>query len=108
MPEKNVTIFKMLDVSLGHVTADTVKLLDDCADSAKPIICYDKKLYGFFIVVPAEKELYDDVLKQVPDDLRRVFKLAKAYDCDWINLDTCGTVYPDLLFYEENIEQYPI
>ncbi|MFS0841301.1 hypothetical protein [Paenibacillus sp. 1P03SA] len=108
MSENNVTIFKMLDISLGHVTADTVEFLDNCVEEGHPIVCYEKFIYGFFIVVPAEQEDYDEVLKVIPEDLKRVFELAKAYGCDWINLDTDASIYKSLPFYEGNIEQYPI
>ena len=77
------TIVKMLDLSTGHVSAETAARLD------AGNFGYVKGEYGW--IVPTLR-----LSNEVPDDLAKVMAYARDLDCSWIMFDRDADIIPDL------------
>lgn len=84
--------YKMMIISSGHVSKKTASLLDE--DNVG-VIVYDKKNYGWFIVVSD----WQDVELPIPDDLKQCLAYAENCGCDWLCLDCDGEQCLELPFY---------
>lgn len=94
--ERNNFMHKMLDVSTGHITKETVAFLRDEANkSGVPgFIAYEKGEVGFFFpVIPEERP-------NLPEDLQRIINYAINHSCTWVMIDADGFIISDLEFEE--------
>lgn len=95
------TIFKLLDMSTGHLQEETTERMDEGAQF--PFI-YSRKVvggeyYGYFVHVPDAFDVdFDD--GEWPEDMIDCMKFAMRAGVDWIMFDAEGKVYDDLKKYE--------
>ncbi len=87
---------KVLEISTGHVTEETGKLLDieavSTAATALELIVYAKGEYGWFIFVPDE----DMMSETVPEELAGCFVHARKAGCKWLCLDCDADLIDEL------------
>ncbi|MEK4983567.1 DUF5983 family protein [Bacillus sp. FSL K6-6540] len=93
--QENVAINKVLNLSLGHVSKETVEYLRTQAQELFDIelVVYEKGEHGFMIFVDPED-------KKLPEDLMQVIEYASLLGCAWIMLDSNGTINQNLPWYE--------
>lgn len=80
-----MAIFKYLDLSTAHLSAETCKELDFIDGTTGPTVAkYD---CGYFISVPESVEFIDDLGCDLPTDLRNVLRFARKIGCDVVRFD---------------------
>ncbi|HDR9174327.1 hypothetical protein [Burkholderia vietnamiensis] len=87
-------VLRYLDVSTGHVTAETMDWFDDGKCSALTVAPYT---YGAFVSVPFAASDIDDV--ECPEDLKTVLKFARNLGCDVIRFDADADTLVELPRY---------
>lgn len=96
-------IGKYLDVSTAHVKRETMQDITDTGRSRYeitnrkwlPVIAVYPE--GAFLWVSEEPETDNPNL---PEELKRLLKIARAQDCYLIRLDADGDIIPGLLTYD--------
>lgn len=84
-------IVKTLTLSTAHISSDTARWIDS---GQSHIIAYPKADYGWFIYFgDTDKE------KILQEDIKRIFELAQAKNCDLICIDRDGEVVDGLPIY---------
>lgn len=91
-----IPVTKVLSLSIGHITADTNRWLQD--QVYPNLIVYEKEVYGFWILVPDEGDDEIDTAS-IPVDLREVLKLAATLNCEWVMLDSINDIIEVLPTY---------
>ncbi|RCW41594.1 hypothetical protein [Paenibacillus prosopidis] len=88
----NDPIRKMLDISTGHVSKETIQYLDHQADEGESFIVYKKGHWGFFFpVLPEERS-------DLPEDLKQLLDYACSKNACWVMMDQDGEILDDLPF----------
>lgn len=94
-------LFRYLDLSTGHLSAETRDWLTEATPSYSPCssITIAQYEYGWFISIPANDESIDDL--EVPDDLKSVLRYARNIGCDVVRLDADGIGADGLPVFED-------
>ena len=86
-------IYRMLEIGMDNLSKGTVDALDEvkCGnDNGMDLVVYPKTdppyNYGFFIVVPEDRE-YEEIKEKLPDDLKTILEYASARNCAWVMVD---------------------
>ncbi|MBV6717157.1 DUF5983 family protein [Paenibacillus chitinolyticus] len=99
MDTQELPIYKLLDVSLFHLSHDTShQLLLLCRRIIKPfnLMVYGAGDMSFVISVPDDPALF----KEVPDDLKAVLTYADKKGCAWVLIDAIANIYKDIPTYD--------
>ena len=92
-------IRRFLDVSSGHLSLDTWHWLDtqfadeelrDPCNHVASELAGGRTRYGWFVYAP------DHPINDVPDDLARIFKVARRHRADYVMFDADAPPHPDL------------
>ena len=67
-------VLSMIAVSTAHVTSKAMEFLDN-EDAQMPLVIYEKKSYGYFIVVPESEEL-ECMRGKLPESLLHILHYA--------------------------------
>lgn len=94
MPKDYREMHSMIAISTAHLSRATRKLLDT---SKRPIGTYKKGGFGWFMFVPFDYEENE----AIPDDVKDIYKFARANKADWIVIDCDVLPYPNLKLYEK-------
>lgn len=89
-------IHKMLCLSTAHVSRETADDFENPVGMGTLPIFYEKREYGWFVVV--SKDVETD--KDYPADIVEVLAYARARGCTWIMLDQDGPVIDGLRTWE--------
>lgn len=90
-------VFKVLDISTGHMTLeDNKKLIDEAQDGHAPV--YELREYGFLVYVGEIEENWPD--DEMSSAFRKVLDTAKELGCDYVRFDRDGREYPELQKFE--------
>lgn len=87
-------IYKMLVLSLGHISKKTAELLEE---NNVGVVTYPKSEYGWFIVVTDWNGIDAN---PVPNDLAKCLQFAEEQGCDWLCLDCDGETVDKLPLYQ--------
>lgn len=87
-------ICRVLTLSTCHIREETARALDECAYTE--LVIYKKERFGWWIYIP---RYWQDIIKNVPDDLAACIELAADNCCEWLCLDRDGKV-EDLPSYD--------
>lgn len=91
-----IEIEKMLVLSTGHLTKVTAALLNDAAEEDPPFCtlewgpAFARDEGWLFYVPPITENGEPDDPEGAPEDLTRVFMLAREHGCMWVMLDCDG------------------
>lgn len=99
MKTSNV-IFKMLDLSTGHLTALTRALLE--ANALNGALYYAKGPWGWFLNVPTIEDGVE-IDPSLPVDLKQCLHYAQGQKVEWIVFDCDGSYVAELATYEDVI-----
>lgn len=96
----DLEIKRSLVLSTAHMTFETSEHLTHIwtFDKPYPVGVYPKGEYGWFVNVPASKDLV--AMTEVPEDLRTVLAFAEKHDCQWVEFDRDGNAIADLPSWE--------
>lgn len=88
-------VFKYLDCSTGHITKQTMELLEKGEESGLSFMSVAPYKYGAFVTVP------DDTadparVSAMPNDLAVVLALAHGRGCQVVRFDSDGATYDEL------------
>ena len=86
-------IYKMMVMSSGHISGNTMALLT--GDNAG-VVVYQKDDYGWFLVVTD----WQDNIECIPCDLQACLSLAEENGCDWLCIDHDGRRYENPPWYD--------
>jgi hypothetical protein len=75
-------ITKNLELSTAHISEATNNWLQ--GDEIPHLVVYEKKSYGFLILIPDREE----VLTGIPDELLQILELGRNLECEWVMLDS--------------------
>lgn len=90
-------IRKFLDLSTGHLTADTRAALDSGNNNNRFGIPCAVTDYGFFVY--ADEEPNDEVL---PEELVKAMRHARANGCEYILFDCDAEIDAELDYFNED------
>jgi hypothetical protein len=90
-------IFKVLDISTGHMTQDDNQVLELNRDTDGPMPAYELKEYGWLVYVG---ELEDNWKEDMSPAFVEVLKKAQELGCDYVRFDRDGRVYDELPTFE--------
>ena len=107
-------ITKMLTISTGHVTQQTLNMLKREGEENNFCLCvYPKDKFGYFIYLtpisrnntPGENSCrmsaFLDQSKNIPEDLKNVLQFCCDAECGILCLDNDGEQIPYLPWYED-------
>lgn len=98
-------IRRFLDVSSGHLSADTWTWLDaqfaddelrDPSNIVAGQLAGGRTRYGWFVYAP------EDLVVDIPTDLLRVFSEARKHRCAYVLLDCDAPPHPNLPLVHPN------
>lgn len=94
---KDPFVFKVLDVSTGHMTEQDNKRLEaEAHDGQAPV--YELKAYGWLVYVGEIEENWPPASMSMA--FRMVLFTAKELGCDYIRFDRDGRTYEELSIYD--------
>lgn len=101
-----MAIFKYLDLSTAHLSAETKGDFDLIGDVNNPTgLTVAKYDYGYFVSVPESMEAVDTphgvTKRKLPDDLREVLKFALRNGCCVVRFDADAEVVDGLPVFNE-------
>lgn len=92
-------ISNVLTLSTSHITAETSELIADEPDNNTfGLAVYEKADFGFWIYC-GDKHT-ENILLNLPEDLRKLIKLAREHHCEWLCLDCDGAEIDGLPTYD--------
>lgn len=91
----NALVFKVADVSYGHLTEQTRRLVVEDRCPGRSFFPWGDMA---MVMTTAPSEVGDE---SVPADLARVWNWAAAQGADYLKFDPDGRVYDDLPWYGE-------
>lgn len=123
--QPDVEITQMLTLSTAHILPSTGFALDTellnaqqenltCCDLDKLCIFVKhdgRDNYGYYIYCD-KLNLNNELFEKMPDDLKKIVKLARQLECNVICLDAAGPIVPELPYYgfewdiEEGVKPY--
>lgn len=92
-------IAKMVTISTAHITAETVKLMDNTASILhRELIIFNT---GFGWIIYCNTLNYGAINESlVPDDLLACMKFACKNACEWLRLDSDAEMVDELPTYD--------
>jgi len=90
-------VFKVLDISTGHMTKDDSLGLDANSHSG-PAPVYELHEYGWLVYVGEIEESWPG--EDWSEAFRKVLNAAKELGCDYVRFDRDGREYPELQKFE--------
>ena len=88
---ENPFIFKVLDISTGHMTKADNEALEEY-EAVVP--SYELKEYGWLVYVGEIDDNWPDHV--MSEEFRRIMREAAELDCDYVRFDRDGREYPGL------------
>jgi hypothetical protein len=88
-------VFKYLDCSTGHLSKQTMELLDQGEESGLSFMSVAPYKYGAFVTVPGDIDDAEDV-RAMPNDLAEVLAFAHGRGCQVVRFDSDGATYDEL------------
>ncbi len=95
-------IFKGLDLNVTHILPSTERWIRENMNNLDFPIYITENGYGYIVWVYSCND--EEVLQEIPDDLRTCIQYAIEKDCRIINLDAGGEFCEDLPRYEAEWE----
>lgn len=92
-------VFQYLDCSTGHITRETMKMLE-AGDNQRLWNTVAPYEYGAFVGVPSFEGASEDQFASFPKDLMEVLKFAAQRDCQIVRFDADGFDHDELPRYE--------
>lgn len=94
-------IQKVLVLSTGHIPMKDMEALYEDADKVIgiPTLIVDPFRYGFYIYVNLdenEPKVEDEANWPYSEALKKLIKLARSLDCNYLKFDQDGEIYEDL------------
>lgn len=94
-------IEQMITISSCHISKTTAEYLErQSLDKHTDIICYEKSNLGWFIYVPYDEYKHIHKNKEIPIDLKRLFKYAAKKQCTWLCIDRDGIVLKNFPIFD--------
>ncbi len=90
---KDPFIFKVLDISTGHMTLEDSKKLGP--ETKQPV--YELDEYGWLVYVGEMSENWDETMSEA---FMNILKAAKELGCDYVRFDRDGRMYVDLPYFD--------
>lgn len=94
--EEQYEIQRILVASINHVEATDIDYIGDPPEMGV-VINYN---YGSFIWIPSEEEYLLSMEEYYPDNIFNLMKIAFEENCEWLRLDTMGSVYEHLPIFD--------
>lgn len=92
--------FKYLDCSTGHITKQTMGLLNKGEESGLLGMTVAPYEYGAFVTVPGFDDPDDECVRTMPNDLAEVLAFAHSRGCQVVRFDSDGFTYDELPSYD--------
>ena len=85
-------IFKVFDVSTGHMTVKDAQQLGDGSDTTC-CIAYELSEYGWLVYIDTGNSSYG---KGMSSAFKKILKIAGELGCEYVRFNRDGAVYPEL------------